>query len=325
MNITLFGSGNTLVDLISFSFDEAKFNKVLVCYAPRHENSICNDGRTLKDVLDKLSIKYPKLSIFCLKSLDDPEFDKLCVSDIQISLGSAWIFKDKHINKLNYLVHSHCTDLPKYRGGASTSWMLMSNYKKSATTIFRMNSGIDSGNLIVKDDFLYPNSYNTPQEYSDYTEQRLSALLKNFILDFCKNGLIKEGQPQNEESSTYFPRLSSEIHSWINWNWSCYDVVSFVRAFSHPYPGAKTRVTSKISNVLRIKELEVYEKDGKFHPFKNGIIYRINKDSIFVACAPYAIKIRNLIDNKLKLGDRLYTLSKDIDNANSTRVYFSPN
>ena len=50
--------------------------------------------------------------------------------------------KQKDIDKAPYLVHSHCTDLPKYRGGASISWMIMSKYNKAAITIFRMNKGI---------------------------------------------------------------------------------------------------------------------------------------------------------------------------------------
>ena len=27
----------------------------------------------------------------------------------------------------------------------------------------------------------------------------------------------------------YFPRLSSEINSWINWNWSCHEIVQFIQ------------------------------------------------------------------------------------------------
>ena len=44
----------------------------------------------------------------------------------------------------------HNSLLPKYRGGASASWMLMSDHRKSAITIFKMDKGIDSGDLILK-------------------------------------------------------------------------------------------------------------------------------------------------------------------------------
>ena len=327
--ITFFGNGNVLLNLIPFIFEETEFTSVYVGYAPRHAKGICKNGKTYEDNLKDYLKKYPHLSVFCFEDLDCEEYEKICKTNLQVSLGSAWIFKERHIKKAPFLVHSHCTDLPKYRGGASSSWMLMSNYRKAAITIFKMDQGIDSGDLILKKEFQFPGYLSSPKEYSEYTESLLIKTLKKFIRNFIKKDRKYVFKKQDPEKSTYFPRLSTELHSWINWNWSCYEIISFVKAFGEPYGGAQTRISNSPEKIIKIKSMKLYKKDGSFHPFKNGLIYRIRENKVYVASSPYAFVINDLFENNkdliLKTGDRLYTLSTDIDNANSTRVYFSPN
>tara|TARA_B100000886_G_C20427012_1_gene494762 strand:- start:9436 stop:10428 length:993 start_codon:yes stop_codon:yes gene_type:complete len=326
--ITLLGSGKILLNIIKFIAEDTKFEKILVGYAPRHGKGFIDLGITFEQKLKELCKNYSKLSIYCIESLEDKNYDILCNSDIQISLGSAWIFKKKHIDKAPYLIHAHCTDLPKYRGGASASWMLMSRYRNSAISIFRMNEGIDAGNLIFKKDFSYPAFFTKPKEYDDFTEKELFSALKEFINNFQENKTLKEGSPQDESISTYFPRLSSDIHSWINWDWKCEDVISFINAFGNPYQGAKTRLTSSKDSLVRIKDAKLFVKDGSFHPFKNGLIYRIFEGNIYVACHPHSLRITDISFEdepiNLKVGDRFYCLSSDLDEAKSKRIYYFP-
>ena len=327
--IALLGSGNVLIKLIPFIFNNNLYDEVLVGYAPRHESSICDSGKTFEEELKVLNNAYKNLFLYKIRSLDEENFDILCDSDLQISLGSPWIFKDRHIKKASYLVHSHSTDLPKFRGGASYSWMIMSRYRKSSITIYRMNEFIDSGDLIQKDDFEFPSIFTKPQEYILYAEKLILESLMKFISNFHISGKTLPEIKQNEAISTYFPRLSSDIHSWINWNWSCEDLVSFIRAFGEPYNGAKTRISSNHDDVLRIKSANVYKNDGKFHPFKNGIIYRIYEKRIYVVAAPYSLELTDFFEvNKevaIKQGDRFFNFSNDLDSANSKRIYFYPN
>ena len=326
--ITFLGSGNTLLNLIPFVFKKTNYEKVLVGYSPRHAKGLVNKSETFEQKLEFLASKYQKLSFYCIESLESSDYEILCDSEIQISLGSPWIFKQKDIEKASYLVHSHCTDLPKYRGGASTSWMLMSKYQKAAITIFRMNTGIDAGDLILKKNIVFPNNFSTPREYDDFIEKRLFNQLKKFIKDYDKSNHKKKEIKQDNSKAIYFPRLSSEENSWINWNWSCNEIVQFIKAFSDPYSGAKTRVNKSNQITIRIKGAKITKKDGGFHPFKNGLIYRIHNDKIYVACAPFSLEISKEfieINNfELKVGDRLFTLSTDIDEAMSKRIFYLP-
>ena len=47
----------------------------------------------------------------------------------------------------------------------------MSKYQKAAITIFRMNTGIDAGDLILKKNIVFPNNFSTPREYDDFIEK----------------------------------------------------------------------------------------------------------------------------------------------------------
>ena len=326
--ITFLGSGNTLLSLIPFVFKKTNYEKVLVGYSPRHAKSLVNKSETFEQKLEFLANKYQKLSLYCIESLDVSEYEILCDSEIQISLGSPWIFKQKDIDKAPYLVHSHCTDLPRYRGGASTSWMLMSKYNKAAITIFRMNTGIDAGDLILKKNIIFPKNFSTPKEYDEFIEKRLFKQLKKFILDYQKTNHKKKEIRQDDSKSIYFPRLSSEVNSWINWNWSCHEIVQFIKAFSDPYGGAKTRVNKSKNLIIKIKKAKINQKDEGFHPFKNGLIYRIHDNKIYVACAPFSLEISKefieINNSELKVGDRLFTLSTDIDEAMSKRIFYLP-
>ena len=68
-----------------------------------------------------------------------------------------------------------------------------------------------------------------------------------------------------------------------------------------------------------------------FHPFMNGLIYRKDADQLYVACGngsllirEYSYKQNESKPKKITLGDRMYTLSKDAEEALATRVRFNP-
>ena len=72
------------------------------------------------------------------------------------------------------------------------------------------------------------------------------------------------------------------------------------------------------------------DKDGLYHPFQAGLIYRIYKDQIMVATSSGTLVINELYDNngnniisKVQIGDRFYTPMKKIEKAMITRVMYT--
>ena len=114
---------------------------------------------------------------------------------------------------------------------------------------------------------------------------------------------IKKGNRR----SFYWPKLNTEKDGFINWDWSAQDTVSFCHAFDQPFGGAFTFYNEK---KVRFKNVTLDDEDIYFHPYQYGIIYRIDKNSIWVAAKNGGIKIKNLIKPQtlsIRIGKRFCT------------------
>jgi methionyl-tRNA formyltransferase len=127
--------------------------------------------------------------------------------------------------------------------------------------------------------------------------------------------------------STYWPRLSTDKHGFIDWGWSLSDVESFICAFDDPYAGAATFINSK---KVRLKKCFADYNDGHFHPFQKGIVYRKSSDALFVAFEDGALVIRSIMDekkmnvmNEISVGDRFFTPYKFLESAMQFRAIYS--
>ena len=73
-----------------------------------------------------------------------------------------------------------------------------------------------------------------------YNKYQLDLVFE-MCIEFNSNKFIKKkGFKQINYMSSYWPRLSSEINGWIDWNISGLDLELFIRAFDNPYKGAMT-------------------------------------------------------------------------------------
>ena len=61
-----------------------------------------------------------------------------------------------------------------------------------------------------------------------------------------------KGIPQNKKNSSYWPRLNSEIHGWINWDWKGNEINTFIKSFGKPYVGAHTHYVRIKKFILKI-------------------------------------------------------------------------
>ena len=329
--LSFLGAGDVLLALIPIVFKSTSFDCIKVGFSDRHGNEILSSGMTYRENLYSLQDSFPNLLLYEFNSLDDEKFSDICDSELQISLGSPWIFKRRHIDKSPFLILSHCTELPKYRGGASLTWMIMSNYRRASINLFKMSEGIDSGDFLIDEPFTYPNHLVTPSDFSNYTNQKLISVLTDFISHFTSDYSSIDLTPQDHSSSSYFPRLSSDIHGWIDWKWSAPDIVSFVNAFSYPYSGAKARSTHDSDSVVHILSASFTPNEHFFHPFKSGLVYRISSDNLYVALKQHTLVISdfNIVSDNpasraIRVGDRLFSFYSDLDLAMSTRSFYKP-
>jgi methionyl-tRNA formyltransferase len=262
--------------------------KFLIITDIEHFNKKVNRGKVFKDILKEKSLNFvvkKKIKLNEIKSYID---DKT----IGISINSIWKF-DKEIIKLfnGRLFNYHAADLPTERGAANITWrILMSKIDNISINIHEVEKNFDTGDIIDFEKIKIKNNLKLPCDHLKKIKYHEDLMLKRFITNKKKTTMKKK----QKGDSYYWPRLNSDIDGKINWDWSAKDIVLFIKGFSHPFSGAYSFIKEK---KVKIFDARIKKSKYKFHPFQNGIIFRIEKNCIYVASQNYEIII-NLKDIK---------------------------
>ena len=130
----------------------------------------------------------------------------------------------------------HPTLLPEGRGRAPIPWTLIKGLKRTGVSLFWCDPGADTGDLLVQTEI--------PVFYED------TAALLGERVDRAAARLLVESLPalttgtaprlaQDESRATVWPRRCPE-DGLIDWAQSAGRLYDWVRALTHPYPGAFT-------------------------------------------------------------------------------------
>lgn len=126
----------------------------------------------------------------------------------------------------------HASLLPKYAGGAPLVWAIINGEKETGVTLFKLDNGIDDGDIIAQQTFpiLYEDSIK--EVYDIATEVSKHILVKSLLnIDNIKFS------PQNKLEIKVWPQRKPEDGE-INLNWESEKIYNFIRAQAPPYPGA---------------------------------------------------------------------------------------
>ena len=159
--------------------------------------------------------------------------------------------------------------MPENRGGGGFSWQVMSGNKQGYCQLHLVDEGIDTGNIIFMEEFLFPNHCRLPRDFDEFYQNKLFEIFINLMNRLVNERVTFQLNTQLEYLSTYWPRLNTNIHGWIDWSWSLEEIERFICAFDHPYTGAKTFLEGH-QVVLRNCRTEYSE--GRFHPFQTASI-----------------------------------------------------
>lgn len=149
--------------------------------------------------------------------------------------GWSWIVPENIVNN-NETVCLHPSPLPKYRGGSPIQHQIINGEKVSAVTLFKMDSGIDTGPIYYRKPFSLEGSLN---DIFERISKIGSNLTKKLIHDFetGKTHLT----PQKEDEATFFKRRrpsESELTPDMLRKMTSKEIYDFIRALEDPYPNA---------------------------------------------------------------------------------------
>lgn len=151
-----------------------------------------------------------------------------------------------------YLYNVHFSELPKYRGVATSVWPIFFGESTSGVTLHEIDAGIDTGNIISQKVFPLNDEWNARELYFQYTKHAMELICAEYT-----NLLHSEikSSAQEAKHASYYGRKELDFQNPpLNFTKTAWQVHNAIRAFSfHEYqrpthPTAGTILKSKISN-----------------------------------------------------------------------------
>ena len=198
------------------------------------KNILCITYRSwATKIYDMLEQSLPEYNFKIINNQDlySEDIIKSFKPDIILWYGWSWIIPPNIVEQYECLC-LHPSPLPKYRGGSPIQNQIINNEKMSAITIFKMNDGIDTGDIIKQVPMLLEGNI---QELFN----RMSEIGFIATYDLLKNGYSL--QKQNNDQSTYFNRRKpsdSEITIDEILSQPAEYLYNKIRMLTDPYPNA---------------------------------------------------------------------------------------
>ena len=168
-------------------------------------------------------------------------------------------------------VNVHGSLLPEYRGAAPIQWAVLNGDKKTGVTTMFMNAGMDTGDMILKEEVEIGEDETTGELWD-----RLKTIGANLLIKTVKE--IENGtatRTKQPEEGTMAPMLSKEMAK-IDWkNKTANDIKNLVRGLN-PIMGAYTFLDGKKIKFWKVQTLTENELLGKFQELEE-YKYHLNK------------------------------------------------
>lgn len=169
-------------------------------------------------------------------------------------------------------INVHASLLPHYRGAAPIHWAVINGEKVTGVTTMFMDVGMDTGDMILKDEVQINEDDTTGTIHDKLKEMGakvLSETIQLLILDKATR------IAQNNECATYASMLRREVEA-IDWQRSATDIHNLVRGLN-PWPGAYCSYQGKN---LKVWHTRVYESETPAS--KPGVIAKLTADSFII-------------------------------------------
>ena len=190
-------------------------------------------------------------------------------------IGWSQIAGEKVLNAPTYgCIGMHPTLLPKGRGRAAIPWAILKGLDKTGVTMFKLDAGVDTGDIIGQGEILLDSDTTATELYEKVDEMHIQ-LIRDYWESIVNNTVVLT--KQDESMATEWPGRKPEDGE-ISQNMTMEDAERLVRAVTHPYPGAfyvekgmKT-VIWKAKVQKEVQESGIQLQDGYLIPLEYEVI-----------------------------------------------------
>ncbi|MCC6347828.1 MAG: methionyl-tRNA formyltransferase [Nitrospirales bacterium] len=177
----------------------------------------------------------------------------------------------------------HPTLLPEGRGRAPIPWAIIKGMSRSGVTMFYLDEGVDSGDIIAQREF----EIRFEDDAASVYRKSVSAMvgLAREYLPLLADGQAPRKKQEETRASWWEKRTPSD--GCVDWSKSALENYNFIRALTRPYPGAFTY--HREAKVLLWKAAP-RDAGGRSKP---GVILDVNRHhrSFTVSCRRGSLEI----------------------------------
>jgi len=211
----------------------------------------------LKEIAEQYNISYYEVdSVDGKKIIDYKQIIKFLNLDLILVLGWYYMIP-RSIRKLTKLGAwgIHASLLPKYAGGAPLNWAIINGEKETGVTLFRMEDGVDDGDIISQKSFNIDYNDTIKDAYDKATIKS-----KNILREVLSNINDVKFQKQNKSDIEIYPQRKPKDGE-INWNENSNKIYNFIRAQTLPYPCAFSTIKNNKIKIVGSKEVSLNNKN----------------------------------------------------------------
>ncbi len=150
----------------------------------------------------------------------------------------------------------HPTLLPTGRGRAAISWAIIKGLTKTGVTMFKLDEGVDTGDIIGQEEIELDNNTTATELYKKVIDAHMKLMVR-YWNDIMNDTVVFT--KQDEAKATVWPERKpedGEIHASMTME----EAERLVRAVTHPYPGAFYKDGDKC---IRIWSARIDKNNGK--------------------------------------------------------------
>jgi methionyl-tRNA formyltransferase len=227
MNIIYMGSGNFAVAPLERLLLNS-YNVVAVFTAPpRVEKGTKIVKNTLHEFAESQSLRiYTPLS---LKSEEEAGVIDSINADIIVVASYGQILKESILNSKRLgAINIHPSALPRFRGPSPLQHTILSGDRESAVCIMKMDSGVDTGPILLRSNF---------EVHSDIYLHQLESHCSNIgaclLIEVLKNFQFLDSVKQDQALiGASYAKMIKKSDGLIDWNKSAAEIERSVRAFA---------------------------------------------------------------------------------------------
>jgi len=224
--------------------------------------------------LDEIANKYkvPLLKINnindqeVMEALKEYEIDWLFIIGWSQIAGKALLETPK-----KGCIGMHPTLLPEGRGRAAIPWAILKGLKQTGVTLFKLDEGVDTGDIIGQGVIAMDEKMTATQLYKKVNDMHVTLIARYW--DDIVNDRITLTK-QDESKATVWPGRKPEDGEIFH-SMTMEEADKLVRAVTYPYPGAFYKDGDKIIRIWSAKtdakEGEIKLKDGYLTPIHYDI------------------------------------------------------